>query len=101
MLRNFFPQSLHTMLLATSPGFKASGSILGSVSAEVGGAAAALISSIDLSWLSSSHCKAPCTASMLLALEKMANIQKLLTTAGLLDSYLCSFFLKAHVQKDT
>jgi hypothetical protein len=61
-----------------------------------------LISSIDLSWLSSSHCKAPCTAEILLALvENMAKSQKLLTSAGLLDSYLCSFFLKAHVQKDT
>jgi hypothetical protein len=60
-----------------------------------------LISSIDLSWLSSSHCKAPCTAVIQLALEKKANSQKLLTSAGLLDSYLCSFLLKAHVQKNT
>ena len=57
MLLNFFPQSLHFIDLATSPSLRASGSILASVSGLV-------ISSIDLSWLASSHSRAPWTVDI-------------------------------------
>jgi hypothetical protein len=54
ILRNFLPQTLHFMDFATSPSFRAAGSMLASVSALV-------ISSRDLSWFVSSHSRAPWT----------------------------------------
>jgi len=63
MLLNFFPHSLHIMLFATSPSLRASGSMVGSVSAFVEDAGA-VSSSSGLSWLSSSHWRAPCTMTM-------------------------------------
>lgn len=63
MDRNFLPQSVQTIDLASSPSLSGAGSMLGFVSSDSGAAAASAvrISSMLLSWLSSSHCKAPFT----------------------------------------
>lgn len=62
ILLNFLLQMLQIMDFATSPSLRASGSMVGSVSADADvEASAAVISSMDLSWLVSSHSRAPCT----------------------------------------
>jgi hypothetical protein len=61
MLLNFLPHSLHTIDLATSPSWRGAGSIEGFVSSAL---SALVISSRGLSWLSSSHWRAPCTVAL-------------------------------------
>ena len=64
MLLNFFPHSLHFMDRATSPSLRGAGSMVASVSSSSAAGAGfdeAWICSMVLSWLSSSHCRAPCT----------------------------------------
>jgi hypothetical protein len=56
MLLNFLPHSLQTILRATSPSLRGAGSIEGFVSSAL---SAPVISSRGLSWLSSSHWRAP------------------------------------------
>lgn len=101
-LLNFFPHSLQTKDLATSPSIRLGGKSLRSspLAVDFG----ALISSMDLSWLSSSHCNAPCTESALKGESKIFPASQMgykLTSSGLLYSQLCSLLVEAHVQKDT